>query len=164
MTELADKEIVELDAIVFTDLIVFQKEIANPLLMKQEMDKLIRRLGKYKYKHHHKVITKVLKRNEIKKTINILIMVPIVKDYDLTPFLEQYDQYSYVEEFILKKSSKISIPNDMDEFKRAVQSFIHYSEANEIKDLDLKNNPIIEVAKVDTSGTIIGFDLHMEKM
>lgn len=155
--------IVETDKLVFANVVSFSKEISNPMIMKKEMDQLIERLGKYKIKHCHKVITKVVDRNENKKTIVLKIMVPVADRNGLEDFLDQYKQYIFSESYNMNSSVRISIPNDMNEFKRAVEKFVEYSNLSNVNDLNLKENHIIEVAKVDLKGNVIGFDLHMEK-
>lgn len=157
-------ELFELDKIVFENLVCFEKELANPQIMKKEMDQLIRRLGKHKIQHTNRVITKVIQHHKERKTILMQIMVPIAAANDIDFFLADYDvEYFFIEEYMLKESIKASIPNDMNEFKRAVNAFVHYANVNDVNDLDFKNNHIIEIAKVDMHGTILGFDLHMEK-
>lgn len=163
MTILNEIKVLEIETQVFQNLVVFKKEIANPLLMKKEMDKLIERLGKYGHKHCHKVITKVIERNEEKKTIILQIMVPIGDATNINMFLDVYDQYTFIDKYTLKDSICISISNNMKDFKRAVEKFVEYADVLNVNELDFKKNHIIEIAKVDTNGIVIGFDLHMEK-
>lgn len=164
MSILSEMKVLEIETQVFQNLVVFKKEIANPLLMKKEMDKLIKRLGKYGHKHCHKVITKVIERNEEKKTITLQIMVLIEDATNIKAFLDVYDQYTFVYKYILKDSICISISNNMEDFKRAVGKFVEYADALTVNELDFKKNHIIEIAKVDMNGTVIGFDLYMEKI
>ncbi|WP_100332612.1 hypothetical protein [Bacillus xiapuensis] len=164
MSALEELEIIETEALVFKEIVAFQKEISNPMVMKKEMDQLIGRLSKNGHKHCHKVITKVIGRNEKKKTITLQIMVPISDSHYIQRFLDKYDDYFFMDHYKLGKSIKISIPNDMNEFKRAVDQFVKYAHASHVNEMDLGSNPIIEIAKVDMNGTIVGFDLHMEKI
>lgn len=157
-------EPVEVDNIVFEKLIVFKKELGNPQVMKKEINQLIRRLNKYKIKHRHRVITKVIKHDREKKTISIQILLPVTCENNIQTFLSDYDGYYYfLNKYSLKQSILISIPNEMNAFKRAVDVFVQYENMNDVYDLDIKNNHIIEIAKVDIHGTILGFDLHIEK-
>lgn len=160
---LKELEIIETDTLVFTEIVAFKKEISNPMTMKKEMDKLIERLGKKGHTHCNKVITKVIGRDKKKKTITIQIMVPITESHNIQGFFKKYESYFFIDQYTLKESIKISIPNDMNEFKRAVDLFVKYAKASNVNEIDLNKNHIIEIAKVDMNGTVVGFDLHMEK-
>ncbi|MFA9555706.1 hypothetical protein ACERII_00150 [Evansella sp. AB-rgal1] len=162
MSKIKELKVQEYPQQVFQHIISFTKEMNNPMLMKKEMDKLIERLGRKGHKHKHRVITKVLARNEEMKTLTLQIMVPLKENYDVTLFLKDHEEYELINEYYIKDSLKISIPNDMNEFKRAVNTFVNYYKDTNINELDLKNNHIIEIAKVDAFGTVIGFDLHLE--
>lgn len=162
MTKVGELDIVHLEPLVFQDIVYFVKEISNPMGMKSEMDSLIRRLDKFHHKHQNRVITKVISKQEDKKTITMMIMVPIDDRSNIEHFLEAYDQYAFQDNFVIKDSLKISIPNDMEEFKKAVHTFVEYSNHSDVNEIDLSNNHIIEVSKVDYNGNIVGFDLHME--
>ena len=89
-------EVVECGAIIFEHLLRFRKEIDNPLVIKKDMDLLIKRLKKKGYYHTNRVITRVLEKDSRKKTIKLEIIVPVVKDKDLMYFIAQYPQYEYV--------------------------------------------------------------------
>lgn len=157
-------DLVESKAQYFYHIVAFKKEIFNPLLMKKEMDKLIERLGRSGFRHNNRVITKIIDRKPDKKTIVLQIMVPIVDPQNIHLFFDQYEQYFFIPEYFLDESISISIANDMEEFKKAVNQFVQYANLSDVNDIDFKNNHIIEIAKVDVNGNVIGFDLHMEKI
>ncbi|MFS8651088.1 MAG: hypothetical protein FWJ66_04125 [Caldibacillus sp.] len=157
-------EVVECGAIIFEHLLRFRKEIDNPLVIKKDMDLLIKRLKKKGYYHTNRVITRVLEKDSRKKTIKLEIIVPVVKDKDLMDFIAEYPQYEYVEKYIMPESIKISIANDPEQFQQAVQKFTEYAKLNDQEKLDLQKNHIIEIAKIDLNGNVVAFDLHMEKI
>lgn len=148
----------------FERLICFKEEVANPQMMKNKLNQLIWRLDRHKIKHRHRVITKVLRHYKERKTILMQIMVPLVVQANPDSFMADYDgEYFFLRGYNLGESIKISIANDMNDFKSAVEAFVRYKNMNNVSDLDFKNNHIIEIAKIDTNGMILGFDLHMEK-
>lgn len=157
-----EEYIEEIDEIKISNLVIFQKEISNPMLVKKEIDNLIHRLKKFGCRHTHRVITKVLSRNEQKRTITLQIMVPVIDAEKIDLFIKKYQEYRFLETFQLNQSLKISIPNETEAFKKAVNTFVQYSDVKDINGFG-KDNHVIEIAKVDVHGTVIGFDLHLER-
>lgn len=159
--------IVNNDDTLFVDLICFQSEVTNPQQMKKEIDKLVDILNKMKIKHKNKVITKVIGKNVVKKTMTMKIHIPIITNENVHKISEKYPMYKYQKEFLIKKGYMISISNDMAEFKKAVELFISKTNNNEnadIQNYDVSNNNIIEVSKIGYDGSVLGFDLYMETL
>lgn len=133
--------------------------------MKRNIDKLVDILNKMKINHKNKVITKVISRNNIKKTITMRIHIPVLKSDNIKTFLEKYPMYEYKNQFIIKKGYCISISNNMQDFKKAVELFMSKMSEGKAVDLqkyDVSNNNIIEVSRIGYDGTVLGFDLYME--
>lgn len=149
----------------FKDLICFESEIMNPQEMKKNIDKLVDILNKMKINHKNKVITKVISRNALKKTITMRIHIPVMESQNIQSFLNKYPMYEYLDEFIIKEGYFISISNKMTDFKKAVELFMqkmNESKNVDIEKYDVSKNNIIEVSRIGYDGTVLGFDLYME--
>lgn len=149
----------------FKDLICFKSEITNPQEMKKNIDKLVNLLNKMKIYHKNEVISKVIDKNSIKKTVTIQIYIPIQKSKNIDAFFYKYPAYKYQKEFIIKRGYWISISNNMEEFKKAVGLFIskmNNEESINVQNYDVSNNSIIEVSRIGYDGAVLGFDLYME--
>ena len=70
-------EVVECGAIIFEHLLCFRKEIDNPLVIKKDMDLLIKRLKKKGYYHTNRVIKRLLKRIPEKRPSNWKLSSPL---------------------------------------------------------------------------------------
>ena len=155
------------ESISFELLISFENEISNPIQIKKQIDKLIAILNKIDIRHRNKVISKVIKKDLIKKTITMKIYIPITNNEKITEFLKDYPMYQYEKVFNIKKGYYISISNNMYDFKKAVELFM--CKMNNTKEADVNsydvsnNNNIIEVANIGYDGTVLGFDLYLEK-
>ena len=157
-------DILETDGINLEPIIGFTKIISDITQVKKEMDRMIRTLRRYKIYHNGIAVSKVLNKNVEKKTIEIQVGVLINNDEKEEQFLKENSQY---EKFSFKISNayKISINNSQEQFKKAVLLFMEKQNmaTDDINKYDLKNNPIIELSHITHDGTVIGFDLYLEK-
>jgi len=156
-------QLVETKQIDLGAVICFIKEVSNANQIKAELERLVDKLKKSNIKHKNLTVTKVIDKNPVKKTVLMEVSVPIDANDAIGSFIETYPKYSSVACFKISSGYKISIPNNMNDFKAAVEMFL--SKLNENPDLDsfdLYGNPIIEVAKIAHDGTILGFDLYLE--
>lgn len=152
---------------IFNNLICFEKEIINPKEMKKSIDKLVDLLNNMKIIHKNKVITKVIDKNKIKKTITMKIHIQVENTENIKDFIDKYPRYEYKKSFIIKKGYLISISNNMDQFKKAVKLYMKKTNNNsheDIENYDVCNNNIIEVSRIGYDGTVLGFDLYMENI
>ncbi|MFZ5354006.1 MAG: hypothetical protein ACOZCL_14975 [Bacillota bacterium] len=161
---MGELKVIEEEIKVFENLIYFEKEVSNPRVMKNEIDALVDKLSQMKILHTHRVISRVISKDLIKKTVNMLIMIPIKDAAGVERFLQKHGQYGFMPKYELRESYRISIPNDMTDFRKAVEKFVEYSNSDSINSFDLKNNHVIEIAKIDMGGNVLGFDLHLEKI
>ncbi|ADH60235.1 hypothetical protein Tmath_0471 [Thermoanaerobacter mathranii subsp. mathranii str. A3] len=154
------------DGIKFENLIYFEKEVVNPISIQQEVRKLIDRLKDGGIFYKNRLITKVIEKDITKKTVTMRIMieVEISEGSGIYNFLKNYPQYRYLEDFSIGKSYSISISNDVEEFKNAISLLISKidSDVKDINNYDLSKNNIIEIARIDYDGNVIGFDLFLE--
>jgi hypothetical protein len=149
---------------VFDHLICFEREITNPNLIKKNMDELVNVLNKMQVGHKNRVITKVIGRDKIKKTVTMRIYIQVNDETKIDKFIEKYPMYKYVDKFIIEKGYLISISNSMEEFKQAVELFMNEvkHDNNGLDNYDVSNNSVIEVSRIGYDGTVLGFDLYME--
>lgn len=148
----------------FEYLIYFEKEISNPNLIKRSLDDLVNKLNKTQVGHKNRVITKVIGRDKLKKSVTMRIYIEVDDKTKIDEFIEQYEMYKCLDKFTIEKGYMISISNNMEEFKQAVNMFMSEvkNDNSGLDNYDVSNNNIIEVSRISYDGTVLGFDLYME--
>ncbi|MGL5972841.1 MAG: hypothetical protein ACRCZK_03925 [Oscillospiraceae bacterium] len=83
---------------------------------------------------------------------------------DIDGFIMEHPMYSIINDFTIQQGYRISISNNMDDFKSAINLFVQKAneDCTDVNSFDLSNNPIIEVSKIAYDGSILGFDLYLE--
>lgn len=157
-------EILKTKGICLEPIIGFTKTVSSIVQIKREMDRMITTLRKYKIYHEGTAVSEVLRKNIEKKTIEMRAGVLISDEEKGADFLEKNPQYKMFS-FRINNGYKISIDNSETQFKEAVLLFMEKQNmtTDDINQYDLKNNPIIEVSHITHDGSVIGFDLYLEK-
>ena len=149
---------------IFNDLVCFEKEVANPRVIKSELDKLVERLNKNAVGHKNRVITNVIKRDNVKKTVTMKINVEVRDKTNIDNVLDRYPQYQYLPQYIIKEGYLISISNNMEDFNKAIHMLMKQVKKDfNIEEYDFSKNSLIEVSKIGYDGSVLGFDLFLEK-
>jgi hypothetical protein len=150
------------DRTVFENLASFSVEVANPLVLKRELDRLIAKLGRANAVHANRVVTRVLGKDKTRGVVDMQVMIPLRHPDAAESFFAANDRYTLVPEYSIGPSYRISIPNDQALFRQAAEKFLQMGSGTGLAQFDATRQHIIEVSRIDLYGNVLGFDLYME--
>ena len=145
------------DSTTFENLLFFEREVAQPQIVKWEIDVLMPKLRKIGINHKNIVISKVVQTNPVKKTMLMQIRMPIDVNEQLDQFLADNPQYSLEPSFAIKKGLKLVITNNEQDFRNGIQRLM-----SQRPGFDMSQNPIIEMSRISYDGKVMGFELFLE--
>lgn len=78
--------IFETEDLIFENLLLFEREVTQPQIVKKEIDDVMPKLRKIGVNHKNTVISKVIQTNPVKKTMTVQIRIPIEINEQLPDF------------------------------------------------------------------------------
>ncbi len=145
------------EAVVFDNLLFFEREVTRPQIVKQEIDIIMPKLRKIGVNHKNIVISKVIRTDPIRKTMTVQIHIPLKTNERLKQFFCDNLQYTLEHSFVIQKGVKLVISNSEREFRAGIQRLMELRPG-----FDMKNNPIIELSHISFDGRVLGFELFLE--
>lgn len=152
----------EAGGIGFSNLVGFTMEVAEPTAIKRRIDALLVRLAKAGARHSNRVITRVVHRDAVKRTVTMQAMLPLRGDTLAADVVCSDGVFEAFPEYSIGPCLHASIPNDPRCFKQTVEEFLRRIQHGGLEDYDASRQHIIEVARIDMYGAVLGFDLYME--